>query len=403
MQNHTLRFTLAVVILVTLAGPAFAVEEPTASEQRFMKALVAGLTDDSPAVRAASEEALALMGGKAAWYLVDQIKRLKSGALDAAVRVLVRVGRPSLEQIELLEKRPSGKAGDALERVLSAFTGDGGVGGFGQAEPDMVARVREIMRKVPRDSWGGMEEPALVELVALGRPAIPALLPYIGPGADRTRGMAGFAAVSALGDICDSGDTVRLGLLLDQGWMRIASVMRDIGDPACIYSLVRALDEGRMSHDVGSALQHFEHPASRAPVVQFLTERGTTFPSGTSSLLELMEVLRATEALPAIRKMLATPARERFNESRQKMYTAKALARLGDPAGIPVLISLVVLPRDDQWMERWVGEALNGVTGQSFWSEGSNATQVKAAYEKWWKANGEDLTWNEAARQYEKK
>ena len=402
-MGHTyLRAVLVISTVLLLAGTALAAEEPTRTEQRFMKALVAGLADGSASVRAASEEGLVMMGSKGAWYLVDQISRIKTKALEPTVRILIRIGRPALEQIELLEKRPTGRSGRAHDEVLRAFTGDGGVGGFGAPEATVAARVKEIMKTVPRNRWGS-DEPALKNLVALGRPAIPALLPYLSPSYKTYGTMAGHAAESALGELCDSGDTSRLALLLDQGWLRIASVMRDIGDRNCIHSLIRCLQEGRMSHDVGTALEHFQDPISRVPLVDFLETHGTNFPSGTSSLLELAEALGATEALPAIRKILATPAKESHNRNRRKMYAAKAMALLGDSAGIPVLITLLTVPRDDRWMAPWIGNALNGVTGQSFWSEGRDGKEVRAAYEKWWHQNGSNLRWNGTSRSYEPK
>ena len=158
-----------------------------------------------------------------------------------------------------------------------------------------------------------------------------------------------------------------------------------------------------MSHEVGTALQHFEDQASRVPLVSFLEDHGTKFPSGTSSLLELAEALRATEALPAIRKILNAPAEFRGNRSRKKMYAAKAMALLGDSAGIPVLITLLTVPRDDRWLVRFTGMALNGATGQNFWSEGGDGKEARAAYEKWWHENGANLKWNEASRRFEPK
>ena len=44
-----------------------------------------------------------------------------------------------------------------------------------------------------------------------------------------------------------------------------------------------------------------------------------------------------------------------------------------------------------KWLITWAGGALNGATGRTFWSEGCDGREARAAYEKWWKQNSSSL------------
>ena len=177
---HPSSWTTALPLMLAVCSGTALGQEATLSEKKFLKALIAGLSDESPEAWRAASEALVVMGRKAAAYLVAEMGRLGQDARDRAVDVLVRIGQPSLVEIDRLKKLPSGKAGEALDRVKSALEGAGGIGGFGVAEPGVRQKVREIIRRMPTSRFYSSDS-RLKKIEALGRPAIPVLLDYLNP------------------------------------------------------------------------------------------------------------------------------------------------------------------------------------------------------------------------------
>jgi PBS lyase HEAT-like repeat len=393
----------ALALLVAILALASVVQagETTAAEKRFLKTLVSGLTSESRDVQQASAEGLVTMGEKSAVHLLDQWSRLKPAARDAAVPVLIRIGKPSADAILSLKRRPTGSAGKALDRIIDTFTGKGGNAGFGPVDARIAVAIRTIMGQLPKNEFSP-DCPPVEEIVALGRVAIPALLTYLRPSADiRGTFPRDSAATAALSRLCSPDDAARLSFLLDDGWLKIAEVLQSLGNRSAVPALIRVLKRGKVSHEVARALAAFEDPRSAGPLLEFLERHGKAFPSGMDGLLDLAVKLRLRDAVPTLRAILATPSKLPFNQARQDMICARALMLLGDPTGIPVLIGLLdpgPNPGMDGWRAVVAGTALNAATGQTFWSEGASGAKVKADYEAWWEAHGSRLEWDEPRR-----
>lgn len=394
-----MRRVVIAVALVFLSTPIARAAEPTPGEEKFLKSLVDALTNDSHEVRLAAEEALVAMGGKAATYLVTNMRRVRSEAQDAVERTLVRIGQPTWDAIEGLDKRPGGKAGELLDRVEAALKGAGGIGGFGEPDPTVESKVRAILSGIPAGSFSS-DDPSVDKLVELGRPAIPSLISRLRPSKGFHTGFENLACTYALGRICGPQDTLHLGQLLDQGWLEVAAVMKEVGDPACVPVLIRALDAGRMSSEVGDAVRSLKDPRTRIPVIRFLERYGDSYPNGTSDLLDLVVEFQATEAIPIIKRIAKSESKESLNRNSRIVWCCRALVSLGDPAGFPPLIASLSLGGQDEWLVNWAGETLNDVTGQNLWRRGMDGAEARAQYSAWYEQVKGSLAWDPGMGQF---
>jgi HEAT repeat protein len=388
------------LILLVLTATAVRAADPTKEEEQFLKSLVDALGAESADVRDATEEALVRMGDPAAAHFVTNVKKVDRDLLPVVTRILIRIGYPALQRVKLLEKLPTGVQGEALLAVVKALSGEGGAGGFGDPDPDLAAKVEEIMATVSSDSFAP-GNPAVEKLVALGRPAIPAIVPYMNPARGTWTGFVDAAAAAALGRLCTREDVPKLCALLDQGWTKAAAVLTDLNDPSCVPALVRALQANRMSHDVGRAIAKFRDQSTRAPIIRFLGERGAAFPPGCSALLDALVEFRATEAIPVLKRIAKETGGDEMNRNTRLVYTCGALVRLGDPAGFPPLFGALTMTGTDEWLVFWAGDTLNTVTGQTFWGQSGGGEKTRHDYEAWYSRVKGRLEWNEAMRRFD--
>lgn len=391
------RHAIVVAALLLLVAPARAVEL-TKNEERFVRDLVDALADESEDVRQASEEALVRMGEKAAAWIAPNARRVKVEAIDAMKRVLIRIGYPAYRQIRALEKVPSGRVGDALVEVLHALDGKGGDGGFGAVDPEVDAKVKELLDRLPKDRFMP-DDPAVLELVALGRAALPSLVKELGGSTRVARGFRPGAAAAAMGRLCTKEDTPLLARLLDEGSLRVASVMVDVNDPEAVPALVRALQAGRLSYEVAQALRHFRDDRTRVPVLRFLEEHGAAYPPGTMVLFDLVVEMDMREAVPAL-TAIAKAGGDDSQRNARIVNACRALVQLGDAAGLPPLIAALTLGGSDDWLVGWAGRTLNRVTGQDHWKEGGDGADARKRYEEWYESVRENLVWNETSRTF---
>ncbi len=392
---------IAVFLILSLAlAPSVRAADPTKEEDLFLKDLVAALGAESADVRDAAEEALVRMGDAAAAHLVANVKKVDSDRLPVVTRILIRIGYPALRRVQLLGKLPTGSQGEALLAVVNALSGQGGAGDFGDPDPQVVAQVDAIMAEVPSDSFlPGC--PAVGKLVALGRVAIPALVPYLNPARGTWTEFRDSAAAAALARLCTREDTPKLCALLDQGWVKVAAVLTELGDPACVPALLRALQADHMSHELGRAIAKFRDQSTRAPMVRFLERRGEAFPPGCSALLDTLVEFRATEATPVLRRIAKATGGDEMNRNTRLVYVCGALVRLGDPSGLPPLFSALTLEAYDDWLVSWAGDTLNEVTGQTYWGQSGGGPKARQDYEAWYASVKGRLKWNEAVRRFQ--
>ena len=401
-----LRIMVIGVALILAALPAFAAE-PDSKEKRFLKTLANGLASESEDVRAGAAQGLIAMKGKAAYYLVREIGRLKPDARAAAIDVLIALANYTRIELKGLSRMPSGAAGEALQKVKDALVGEGGSAGFGDRDPEMDMAVDKIMRTLPQDSWSS-RHPGTDELAELGREAIPSLLAYLDPAHGHEMGSHAQWAQSALAKLCNARDVPRLGALLDDRWDQVANTLEKINSPTAVPYLVRSLERRHLTNDIGEALKHFADPRSRKPAVAFV-EGLESMPEGMMPLCDMLVKLRAREAVPALRKLSELDIPDEFegmganvpsNKARNAMILGRALAELGEPKGVEMLFPVLEASGFDDWLVRWAGEALNKVTGQSFWYDGCAGSTSRAKYEAWWHEKGSELKWNESRRRF---
>ena len=388
---------LAFLLLLSLGGAV--AQEPTASEKAFLKACTTALSDANPDVRLAAGEALVLMGPKAAAHLVRDMRWLKDDARDRAVDVLVRIGPASLEEIDRLGKLPAGAVGEALARVKEKLESKGGVAGFGTADPGVARKVEEILRKMPEDTFYS-NDPHLKEIEALGRPAIPVLLDYLNPAREDLHGLRDSIAVAVLKNLCGSDDVPNLCQLLEEGWLPVSELLAEIGDPACVPVFIRVMAKGHMSWEFGSAVQAMRDPRTDEAVVRFLDEHGSKWPYGTRPLLEIVTERRLDRALPAMHRMAETTRRDAGNVVGNEVGLGRALAMLGDPSGLPLLIRNLAPDESERWSADEAGRTLNALTGLTHWSATADRAATRAAYKEWWDAHEDRLAWDPDTRRF---
>ncbi|MDJ0973158.1 MAG: hypothetical protein QNJ98_01695 [Planctomycetota bacterium] len=402
----------AVVFALALAiGPSLTfAAEPTAKEKRFLKTLTTALMAESKDVRAAAEQGLIAMRGKAAHFLIREIGRLKPKARETAIDVLITLDKYTRVELGNLKRMPSGAAGEALKTVQEALVGAGGTGGFGEVDPNADLVVQEVMSTLPKDRWSS-GDPRIDELAELGRAAIPSLLPYLDPKDADTHGSHASWAQSVLGKVCGPRDVPRLGGLLDEGWESCAKVLQEIGHVRAVPHLVRALQRGQLTPDIGDALKAFSDPLTRKPAIEFL-EKLEGFTDGMKPLLEMLVEMRAREALPHLRRLAKVPPKDEgfglpegipSNRKREQMIYGRAMASLGEADGVAMLIDILDADGFDQWLARYAGETLNLVTGQSFWQPSVSGASARTKYAEWWREIKSSLVWNEGRRRFVKK
>jgi hypothetical protein len=399
---HASRWTAALPLLLVLLSAIALAQGATPSEREFLQALTAALSDESQDVQQAASGALVRMGRKAAAHLVAEMKRLDADARERAVDVLVAIGQASLDEIDRLEKLPAGEAGEALGRVKGELEGRGGIAGFGVPDPDLQRKVREIIARGPANRYIS-DSPRAREIEALGRPVIPVLLEYLNPTTPHFPGMHQTIATDILGRLCRADDVPGLCRLLDLGWLRVAAVLARIGDRSCVPAITRAMRKGQMSWELAEAIRMLDDPRLDQPIVRFLDEHGQAFAYGTRHLLEIVADRRLAKALPALRGMRGATHRDSPNAVGNEVALGRALALLGDPSGIPLLIRNLDVERRERWLAEQAGKTLNAITGAAIWSVAADGTKTRAAYQEWWEANKDRLVWDPVMRRYRTK
>lgn len=401
------RFAWILIFVLIAHAPAHA-EEPSKSETKFLRALTNALGDESSDVVQAAQLGLDAMKGKAAWYLIRELRKFKGAKRDAAREVLIDLGRHTTDAVRAYGKL-STRMQDALKPVLAEIAEVKKQEEAKVAAPvpnaTVDARVDAILAKAPANHWSSHSR-ITDSLVALGRPAIPRLLAHLDPAKHDDASMRPRWAVSALGRLCNAADVPRLGEQFEKGWTQVAAVFEDMKLEACVPYLVRALGRGQLTHDIGSACKAYATPKLRVAAVVFLERHGTRLEGGTGSLLEMLTTLRAVEALPAIvaiqraRESGAGDPLTQMNREFHDFHMGRALAKLGEPVGLELLIPLLGVSGHDKWMISEVGRTLNAVTGKSFWMEGGANDTALGEYERWWVKHRGVLEWDEKRRRY---
>jgi HEAT repeat protein len=386
------------------------VREPSKSEVRFVEMLVDALVDESPNVRAAAEEAVRTLGGAAVRVILRDLQKYDTNTRGAALRVLEGMGTVALAEIQGLAARPRGVAGKELAAVEESLAKTASPTAL-EGDPKVHAAVERIVRTLPRNTWSS-NSPLTDQLVALGRPAVPALLVHLDPAAEERLEMARQYVVDALRRLATRDDLHTLGRLLDDGWEAAAAVLQGLDDSRAVPYLGSALTRGQMSQAIGEALLHYRDPRTVEPALTFLEGAGGSLEQGIDKVLEMLVALQATEALPVIRRNAQAPAPIEAGlspgpgfefpgeKTRREVVFGKAIAGLGDREGLPLLIGALDARGMDEWLAREAGEALNRLTGQYHWRGAGSGAAAKASYTRWWEANRARLEWNAKRQRY---
>ena len=200
--------------------------------------------------------------------------------------------------------------------------------------------------------------------------------------------------------MCTGEDTPKLCRLLDLGWLRVSSVLVAIGDRSCVPAFVRAMGRGRMSWEFARALQVLDDARIDEALIQFLEAHGSGFPDGTSTLLDTVAERGLKQVLPALRRMRGSARKGRVNAVSNEVALGRALAVLGDPSGIPLLIRHLDPPRQERWAGDRALQALDAVTGSAVRTPAKDRPALKAAYSAWWEANQGRLVWDPGMRRF---
>jgi HEAT repeat protein len=251
----------------------------------------------------------------------------------------------------------------------------------GGDSPADVARLIELFQ-FPVPQANGQARTRLVEI---GLPAVPALIDALGSWDNKTfnQSMAVLEKIGkpALPAVVAALDDERLYVRLHARELCVRTLTRG---PEIEAALVRGLaaplplDRASAAHALGA----LHYPAHAAAIRPLLADAD---PDVVRSAALALAHLGAKDAIPDIEQALG---RQRYDETRRDV--AYALARLGSPAGMHVL--LAGLDHDDDLIRESFFELLFAVTGQHLGYEPlaprPERLDAIAALQAWWAAEG---------------
>ncbi len=310
------------------------------------------------------------------------------------------------------------------------------------ATPDVEAKAIKILETY-RDATSFEEpDPRQKDLVALGRPALDAFLRVLSDPAFKDQWAMREAASRALAQLVIDDDVPKLSRLMREGHRGVEVAFAKLNAPETIAAYAGLLRDGCFGgrlHD--AARPHLRDPAVVAACCAWLAnpKYDGDLDFAIAKMAELVggtganrvqddpsdDVSRRTnshqplaetmpEAKPALESLLARPLRL---DARRNV--AAALIRIGDKAGIPVLIEVLgtTVAAEKPFLGAYqlhaAGKQLNGVSGthiyvgsevddersgETTW-EGNFADAAKR-YREWWTESKDKLSFDAATQKW---
>ena len=424
---------LGVVLAAVLAARASAAELD-AAEKAWVAQCVANLSAKSERIRVSAENAIGAMGVDALPSVLASIAASKTEpdwhALALAVAAMgpgaskaLADLRPSwpefaatrlpavVDEVRSLEEKAAKRTAPSAERPTT---------------PEDVERaVAEILSKYEGATTFTSNDPSISKIVRIGRPAIGVLVRELCEAETHERWAMRMAAQEALVEIVDESDAPMLAAAAREGHVDVEAAFEKLESPAAVEALAGLIRDGVFDTSLDSVLANkiarpeivsaccdwLAKPVYEgdmdfaiAKMAESVSGGHMRMPPEVAARLGLTPEQRRgmTAAAAPLARLLARDLRI---DARRRV--ASALVRLGDKAGIPVLIDVVVSKRSDDFTgyERHAaGEDLNEVSGTKLYvgrtvevDDGTghrwegNFAEAAEGFRAWWAKSKDEL------------
>jgi hypothetical protein len=436
------RTTVSALAIAAALAAAARAADLDAGEKAWVAQCVANLASKSGRVRAGAESAIGAMGFEALPSVLDAVGAAKGETDWHALSLAIAAMGPGASKA-LADLRPSWpkytetQLGGVVDEVRSleekAARAKAPRSDVPASPEDVEAAVMAILATYEGAHEIRSPDPQEAQIVKLGRPAIGVLVRVIrdpkwqGEWAVREKARAALAAL--VGD----EDAPMLAALVREGRVEAEAAFANLNAPASVELLAGLIRDGLFDTHIESVLRgKLEKPAIVAACCDWLAnphydgdidfaiaEMASVVGGGTAGGLPSdVSLLDGTKRTPgmadAIPPLVHLLERDLRLDARRRV--ASALVRLGEKAGIPVLIDVMTEKKRAHDFGDWdydrhtAGEQLNDVSGTKAYEgrvvrpeaggetrwEGNFAEAAKA-FRAWWSKAKDKIRYDDAA------
>jgi HEAT repeat protein len=421
------RSSLAAVLVLCASAALALAADLDPSEKKWVGTCVDNLAAKSALVRGSAERAISGLGQAALPAVVAASVKLKTDdewlGLSRGIAGMGAGMRKAVDDLRMswpkgTEKRFAGML-DFLEKA-EAEAKASGVVALPSSPGDVKARVNEILDGYRDKHVMSTEDPAIADLIALGHPAVGALLEFL-DGRDATNEVTfgshsgKFAAQHALASLADASDAPSLIALLRKGRTTVAPALKNIDAPGVLDAFIAAIDSTFVDSELLEGLQR----RGKEPRVQKALCAWLRKPAALEHewvVGNVAEFLAENEAPDAVATL--TPLLKSLTDLQPRQYVALALANLGEKSGIAVLIEVLTMNDSHAGMgfdypRHCAGNALNRISGTTIYAgkevggggPGSGPPRYDAdwgavakEFREWWTKNKDKLHFDSETR-----
>jgi HEAT repeat protein len=391
------RLLTALVLTASLERPCAA--ELTEPEKAWAELCMENLASPSDRVREGAEAALSRIGVEAVPIVLSNLAKLETDAHWAALeRALAGMGRR--EAADALWGGSPAWPETALPRlqaIVERLRADPK-----RDDDDVALRVREILATFDEEMSYSSDEPRVRKIVALGRRAVPTLLEEVRSQHVFSTGYRSTAAADAMAMLATDEDVPALAGLLGDGHLLAARCFRGLHGPKAVDALLAPLEKGFLQYDLLEALaRHRKDERVRSALRKWLERFGRGGEYAVGQAAEFLADSRDEAAVPLLVPLLDLPL-----ETGVRMRVARALVRLGEKSGIPVLIEVVEeVVGHYAWERDQAGKALNDVVGEDVYTgnfvrgrQTGNVREAAKRFREWWEASKDRVRFDRKRR-----
>lgn len=278
-------------------------------------------------------------------------------------------------------------------------------------DPAVASRVRAALEPLKGSRTFRVDSPVSRAIADMGRAAVPELLAIIGEAEYGESHLALYAmgAADALALLATDEDLPALAALLADGHLAGARALVKLEGTAVRDALLVPLSKGYVYSDLTAGLSRFQDdPEVRAALVTYLQEFGLSDDFVPGYVAELAGAAGVMEAVPVLTRLV----RESRKGGPARRMFASALVALHDPLGVATLVEIFITTTGNGGQDRFerhrVGEALNGVVGESLYvSHRDHSGRPRGNFEEaadefrgWWDNAASSLHWDEPEQRW---
>jgi len=352
------------------------------SEKKWVGTCVDNLAAKSALVRGSAERAISGLGQAALPAVVAASVKLKTDddwlGLSRAIAGMGAGARKAVDDLRMSWPKGTEKRFAAMLDFLEKAETDAkasGVVPLPSSPGDVKARVKEILDGYRDKHVMTPDDAAIQDLIALGHPAVGALLEFLDgrddAGEDSFSSHSGqYAAQNALANLADASDAPTLIAMLRKGRTKVALALKHIDVPGVLDGFVAAIDAAFVDSDLLQGLRgRGKEPRVQKALCAWL--RKNLAQDRQWVVGGVAEFLAENEAPDAVAAL--TPYLKTLTDLQPREHVALAVANLGEKAGIPVLIEILTMsdshgPMKFDYPRHCAGNALNGISGTTIYT-----------------------------------